>query len=324
MILPRIRRDLRQLPALVSVVRRHHPNIFVIVPIRIRRPIARKRQLRPIRRPRRPRIIKIPARHLLPLLARQIKNIQMRPPVIQIPNLIRLKLQSIDHPRLRRLRFLFLDFLSLLDLLNLLSALLLPIAILRRLQLIPRRVAHHQRQPLRIRRPRQRIHRLRKIRQLRRLSPSRFSNQTCVVPPFRADKNANHFPSGLHSGCPDETPSAVSAIASPPANGTIQIRCSSSSFASDVVVTVYATHFPSGEIRGPSTGCIANKSSNVIALNPPPFCARTAPPPTQTIANTITPLAIHRRIIFISRIRSPTLVRAVMHRRIAHPESARS
>ena len=193
MVLPRIRSDLRQLRALVAVVRRHNPHIRVVVPIRIRCPIARKRQLRPVRRPRRPRIVKIPARHLRHLLARQIKHMQMCPPVIQIPNLIRLKLQSVDYPRLRRLLFL-LDFFP---------ARFLFLAILRRLQLLSRSITHHQTQPLPIGDHTSESTACGSSVNCVASPPNRFSSQTCVVPPLRADKNAKNFPSGLHSGCPE-------------------------------------------------------------------------------------------------------------------------
>src|ERR1700751_5456318 len=68
--------------------------------------------------------------------------------------------------------------------------------------------------------------------------PMRLSSQTWVLPSWRADRNARYLPSGLHRGLPEETPFAVSGTASPPANGTIQIRCSELSSFSDGVLTV--------------------------------------------------------------------------------------
>src|SRR5580692_391917 len=68
--------------------------------------------------------------------------------------------------------------------------------------------------------------------------PTRLSSQIWVLPSWRADRNARYLPSGLHRGLPEETPSAVSGTASPPANGTIQMRCSELSSFSDAVLTV--------------------------------------------------------------------------------------
>src|SRR5689334_13155532 len=52
--------------------------------------------------------------------------------------------------------------------------------------------------------------------------PLRLSCQIWVLPSSRAERKARYFPSGLQRGWVEETPSAVSGTASPPANGTIQ------------------------------------------------------------------------------------------------------
>src|SRR5207237_9214713 len=56
--------------------------------------------------------------------------------------------------------------------------------------------------------------------------PRRSSSHTCGLPPSRAERNDKYFPSGLQLGLPEETPSAVIAIASPPCVEIIHKRCS--------------------------------------------------------------------------------------------------
>ena len=68
--------------------------------------------------------------------------------------------------------------------------------------------------------------------------PRRSSTQTCVSPPLREERKPSQRPSGLHCGFEDETPSAVSGSASPPAAGAIQMRVSLRSCFSSTVVTV--------------------------------------------------------------------------------------
>src|SRR5579862_4450719 len=94
----------------------------------------------------------------------------------------------------------------------------------------------------------------------------RFSSQTCVLPSPRFDRNARYFPSGLHRGWDDDCFSAVMTIASPPSEGTIQMRVSVLSSFNDIVETVYATHFPSSVICGSPTSRTAKASSTVIGL----------------------------------------------------------
>src|SRR5437762_3853667 len=56
--------------------------------------------------------------------------------------------------------------------------------------------------------------------------PRRSSSHTCGLPPSRAERNDKYFPSGLQLGLPEETPSAVIAIASPPCVEILHKRCS--------------------------------------------------------------------------------------------------
>src|SRR5215471_15151350 len=73
--------------------------------------------------------------------------------------------------------------------------------------------------------------------------PDRLSKYTWLFPSFpspsgRDEVNARYWPSGDHRGCSDDMPSAVSAIGSPTAAGTIQIRVSDLSSFKEVDRTV--------------------------------------------------------------------------------------
>jgi hypothetical protein len=73
----------------------------------------------------------------------------------------------------------------------------------------------------------------------------------------RSDKNDRNLPSGLHRWSLAELFSTVMGMASPPASGTIQTRVTDSSSSRSAIVTVNATHFPSGLTRGSSTSPMA-------------------------------------------------------------------
>src|SRR5215213_8958498 len=88
--------------------------------------------------------------------------------------------------------------------------------------------------------------------------PARFSNQ--IWPPFffsssvpRDATNAWYLLSGLHRG--DDSPSGdeVSCNCSLPYHLTIQMSVLRRSFSTSIVVTVYATHTPSGDRCGSPT-----------------------------------------------------------------------
>src|SRR5262249_56847949 len=56
--------------------------------------------------------------------------------------------------------------------------------------------------------------------------PKRFSSQTWCLPSLRVERKPRYLPSGLQRGWEEETPSAESAMPSPPDVAVIQLRCS--------------------------------------------------------------------------------------------------
>src|SRR5579871_5594982 len=80
-----------------------------------------------------------------------------------------------------------------------------------------------------------------------------------------------YLPSGLQRGCPDETPSPVRGIGSPPLVEIIYRRVSLLSSLRFAVRTAYATHAESGLSSGWLTLRIWKRSSMVIGRGD--FCA---------------------------------------------------
>src|SRR5713226_8708665 len=78
--------------------------------------------------------------------------------------------------------------------------------------------------------------------------PARFSSHTW--PPSsrlpRDETNASHFLSGLHRGCDSFSLLVVSRTCVEPSHLTIQMSLSGLSAALSMLVSVYATHSPSG------------------------------------------------------------------------------
>src|SRR5712672_1303136 len=116
--------------------------------------------------------------------------------------------------------------------------------------------------------------------------PFLLSSQTCVFPSFRAERNARYLPSGLQRGCDDETSSAVRAIASPPAAGTIQILSSFLSSSRFTVPIAYATHCPSGLICGSCKSRNADTSFTLMARGVVASCCAYQASPSRFTANT--------------------------------------
>src|SRR5436190_9444736 len=84
--------------------------------------------------------------------------------------------------------------------------------------------------------------------------PRRSSSQICApLPSCRPDKNARYRPSGLQRGALSLSGLDVSRSVVAPSQLVIQISLSDLSFAESIVVTVYATHPPSGDICGSRT-----------------------------------------------------------------------
>ena len=92
-------------------------------------------------------------------MIRNCEHIQVRPPPVQIPDLILFEVHPVNHPR-PRLRFR-------------LAALFL---VRRRLDFFRRSILQHQHQPVASRRPRETIHVLDRLRQLLRLAPFAIQN----------------------------------------------------------------------------------------------------------------------------------------------------
>ena len=96
---------------------------------------------------------------------------------------------------------------------------------------------------------------------------------------------------GDHAG--DEScPLCVNCIGAPPAVRTIHTLLALRFASTSGVVTVYATHFPSGETCAPPTRCIWIKSLNVMACLPV-SCALTPDSP----ANSITTKKPHSQML---------------------------
>src|SRR4029079_836736 len=84
--------------------------------------------------------------------------------------------------------------------------------------------------------------------------PARFISQSCApFAPWREERNARYFPSGLQRGDDSLSAEEVTCTCCCPSQLTIQTSLSFLSVSRIARATVYATHLPSGERCGSRT-----------------------------------------------------------------------
>ncbi len=98
--------------------------------------------------------------------------------------------------------------------------------------------------------------------------PRQSSSQSCSTPAAspRADRKANRSPSGLQRGARSGSGVEVSCRVSEPSQRVAHRSLVPASVAASTPPTLYATHCPSGEIRGSDTCWRASRSAGSSAL----------------------------------------------------------
>ncbi len=95
----RVGRDLNQSTALVGIIRRHHPDVGVVVAVRLGGAVAGECDFLAVGRPHRIGIVVVSRCDLRSRFRLHIEHIKMSSPAIEIADIVGLELEAVDHPR---------------------------------------------------------------------------------------------------------------------------------------------------------------------------------------------------------------------------------